>query len=597
MIARSKCIRGVVTLLAIVLSAEIAARAEDQNSAKSKNSGTVFTSAQAVPDGKELFQREWLPNDPRAHGGDGLGPVFNDSSCVACHNLGGPGGGGPASKNVDIITAFSNQPMPQPQDVLEPIVGTMPAAIVNVLVDSVTNSQPKATVKKSGDKVDANQKRKDFIARQKKELAEIHPGFLAARSVVLHHFSTSEKYEPWRMQMLGLGNFFAGAGNFDISGPVQPAAEPQPAATEPQPTASTVAEQGQPAMPPNQSGAPVISVQLVNNIQVTSDMQSDQLMQQQKTQAQLTHAQGLQGRAGNFTFVHSRRNATALFGAGLIDKIPDSVLIEKAKQTYKDFPEIQGRVAKQKDGTIGRFGWKDQKSSLYEFAMTACAVELGLDVPDHPQSGLPVDATYKAKGHDMDQAECDALVDYLRNIPAPVERKPANDQEAEYLRAGAKQFAAVGCANCHSEKLGQVSGIFSDLLLHDMGPELGDSGNYGAFVPNAPEDDQDEPLPSIAPQQTFLGITSNGVASKAQREKAGGALRQEWRTPPLWGVRDSAPYMHDGRADTLEQAIAFHGGEASKSARQYFMLKPQERMQVVTFLKSLVAPDQSASAE
>ena len=44
--------------------------------------------------GRELFLREWIPRDPRCHGGDGLGPVFNDSSCVACHNQGGTGGGG-----------------------------------------------------------------------------------------------------------------------------------------------------------------------------------------------------------------------------------------------------------------------------------------------------------------------------------------------------------------------------------------------------------------------------------------------------------------------------------------------------------------------
>jgi CxxC motif-containing protein (DUF1111 family) len=179
-----------------------------------------------------------------------------------------------------------------------------------------------------------------------------------------------------------------------------------------------------------------------------------------------------------------------------------------------------------------------------------------------------------------------------------VQHKASNDKEAEVLRAGAKQFAAVGCANCHAEKLGEVAGIFSDLLLHDMGSELGDSGNYGAFVPNTPEEDQDEALPSINQQQGFMGFTMAAtVASKADREKTAGALRQEWRTPPLWGVRDSAPYMHDGRADTLEQAIAFHDGEARRSAKQYFMLKPQERMQVVTFLKSLVAPDQTASAE
>ena len=58
--------------------------------------------------GRELFHREWTPGDPRARGGDGLGPVYNDSSCVACHNLGGPGGGGPANKNVDIVTGPAN---------------------------------------------------------------------------------------------------------------------------------------------------------------------------------------------------------------------------------------------------------------------------------------------------------------------------------------------------------------------------------------------------------------------------------------------------------------------------------------------------------
>ena len=58
--------------------------------------------------GYEIFNREWMPNDPRGHGGDGLGPVFNDSSCVACHNSGGSGGAGPVSKNIDILSASRN---------------------------------------------------------------------------------------------------------------------------------------------------------------------------------------------------------------------------------------------------------------------------------------------------------------------------------------------------------------------------------------------------------------------------------------------------------------------------------------------------------
>ena len=58
--------------------------------------------------GRALFEREWQPGDSRTHGGDGLGPVYNDSSCVACHNLGGTGGAGSSGKNVDIITATPN---------------------------------------------------------------------------------------------------------------------------------------------------------------------------------------------------------------------------------------------------------------------------------------------------------------------------------------------------------------------------------------------------------------------------------------------------------------------------------------------------------
>ncbi len=54
--------------------------------------------------GRELFSHPWVPGDRRSHGGDGLGPVFNERSCVGCHHQGGPGGGGTADKNIEIIT-------------------------------------------------------------------------------------------------------------------------------------------------------------------------------------------------------------------------------------------------------------------------------------------------------------------------------------------------------------------------------------------------------------------------------------------------------------------------------------------------------------
>jgi CxxC motif-containing protein (DUF1111 family) len=76
-----------------------------------------------------------------------------------------------------------------------------------------------------------------------------------------------------------------------------------------------------------------------------------------------------------------------------------------------------------------------------------------------------------------------------------------------------------------------------------------------------------------------------------------GATALEWRTPPLWGVRDSAPYLHDGRAETLEQAIAFHGGEAKVVADRFFGLPPARRRQVLVFLNTLGAPASPASTQ
>ena len=88
---------------------------------------------------------------------------------------------------------------------------------------------------------------------------------------------------------------------------------------------------------------------------------------------------------------------------------------------------------------------------------------------------------------------------------------------------GRRLFAEVGCATCHAPTLGDVRGIYSDLLLHDMGQSLSDSGStYGIDGPDTPE----------------------------------GPTPREWRTPPLWGYRDSGPYLHDGRAQDLEEAVA-----------------------------------------
>ena len=246
-----------------------------------------------------------------------------------------------------------------------------------------------------------------------------------------------------------------------------------------------------------------------------------------------------------------------MLGAGLIDAIPEAAIVAAADRRFPDFPQVTGRVSRVEGGALGRFGWKGQVASLGDFVRTACSVELGLEVPGHAQSGDPLDPDHGAPGPDLSDADCDALADYVRSLPPPAEGLA----DAETTRAGRETFASVGCATCHMPDLGPARGIYSDLSLHDMGREMSDAGSYYG-VPTSP-------------------------SSSSSSE---GASATEWRTPPLWGVRDSAPYLHDGRAETLEQAIAFHGGEAKPIADRFFGLAPGKRRQVLAFLNTLGAP-------
>jgi CxxC motif-containing protein (DUF1111 family) len=261
----------------------------------------------------------------------------------------------------------------------------------------------------------------------------------------------------------------------------------------------------------------------------------------------------------------NQRNPPPLFGAGLIDSIPIQALRDAASRSVS---EVRGRLStivvrdrrgSVKEESVGRFGWKAQTASLKDFVESACANELGLEVPTHHQAKPPLDDSKKVPGLDLTQEECDALTAYVASLPAPIDRgAPAGKGEQPDISAGRELFARAGCTACHLPRLGPVEGIYSDLLLHRMGTDLADPGRY----------------------QTD-SIESSVTA---------GALSDEWRTPPLWGYRDSGPYLHDGRAQTLEEAVALHGGQGEETARKFFKLKPRERLQVQTFLNSLAAP-------
>jgi CxxC motif-containing protein (DUF1111 family) len=502
--------------------------------------------------GRELFEREWLPGDSRAHGGDGLGPVYNDSSCIACHNLGASGGGGPASKNVDIITASPNGIQDSQQIFVDP--GSNKPGFLGEALGSLVGLDRSDGSKPTVAGATAQARRRPDT----RELIKTHPGFRTARSVVLHRFGTEPAYESWRQTMLGFG-----AGT--------------------------------------PSGVAVATFSM-------TEAQNAVNMSRFATQSSV----------GEFVLVRSQRNPTPLFGAGLIDTIPDRVLEDAAKVKHLGFPEIAGRVSRLKDKRIGRFGWKAQTPTLQDFVLTACAVELGLEVPGHHQGGVPQKPDTKARGLDLSTDECNALVDYVRALPKPVERRPPAKSDAHEIDAGRKLFVSVGCATCHTPRLGDVDGIYSDLLVHDLGQQLGDTGQYSVFDPSSSEEEiRDEELGPIADaagaatatapagtpaEVSVVTVAPGGAATAAapdsttaiKRPTTGPASRFEWRTPPLWGFRDSGPYLHDGRADTLDQAVALHGGEAANITVRFFSLSGRERRQVEAFLKSMTAPSPEA---
>src|SRR6185295_5623141 len=107
---------------------------------------------------------------------------------------------------------------------------------------------------------------------------------------------------------------------------------------------------------------------------------------------------------------------------------------------------------------------------------------------------------------------------------------PKDSAQRTTAERGKKLFNSIGCAECHTPDIGEVAGLYSDLMLHSLTSKVSDGYRHEIIV--------EVPLPLGHPNP------------------------DEWRTPPLWGVADSAPYFHDGSSATLWDAILRHEGEA-----------------------------------
>jgi CxxC motif-containing protein (DUF1111 family) len=284
------------------------------------------------------------------------------------------------------------------------------------------------------------------------------------------------------------------------------------------------------------------------------------------------------------------RIPTPVFGAGLIEQISDqAILANQAKDaSMKSSMKIRGRanitlagrtISGQannngNDGTVARFGWKAQNKSLLVFSGEAYNVEMGITNElfqterDETRScqfaKVPNDVTNTDGKTPLEAISAIEKFAFFMRFLAPPMPSPDTPGGAASIAKGRDLFSSTGCALCHTPTLqtgdstvaalrNQPVNLFSDLLVHDMGPGLADGVTQGQAGPS------------------------------------------EFRTAPLWGLGQRLFFLHDGRTSDLVEAIRAHksGGyfgetsEANAVIRNFKHLRESQKQDMLNFLRSL----------
>lgn len=274
----------------------------------------------------------------------------------------------------------------------------------------------------------------------------------------------------------------------------------------------------------------------------------------------------------------SGRVAPAVYGLGLLEAIPEADLLALADADDADGDGISGRPNRVWDveaqaTRLGRFGWKANQPTLRQQNAGAFLGDMGITTSLFPAENCaegqtacaeaPTGSTYDEDGRqteaEVTAQKLDRVTLYTQTLAVPARR----DWDDPEVLQGKAVFSAIGCASCHVPTFttGELAGVpevsnqviwpYTDLLLHDMGPELADG--------------------------------------RPDFEASG----SEWRTPPLWGlglletVNRHNLLLHDGRARGFAEAILWHGGEAEAARERFRTLKAADRGALIRFLESM----------
>jgi CxxC motif-containing protein (DUF1111 family) len=273
------------------------------------------------------------------------------------------------------------------------------------------------------------------------------------------------------------------------------------------------------------------------------------------------------------------RIPTPVFGAGLIEMIPDGAIEANrvASPGQKAFLGISGRANRNgNDGTIARFGWKAQNKSLLLFSGEAYNVEMGVSNDLFPdERGNYQDCQFAGSPNTVlnfdgpTAPEVPSAIEqfglFMRFLAPPTPFVADTVEANASIAAGRQTFKDAGCALCHTPSFTSGNSsvaalankpvrLFSDLLVHNMGPWLADQVSQG------------------------------------------GAGGDEFRSAPLWGLGQRIFFLHDGRTSDLLEAIRAHRSagnatfgpsEANKSVDTFNALSETSKQNVLNFLRSL----------
>ncbi|MCB9426545.1 MAG: c-type cytochrome [Flavobacteriales bacterium] len=263
----------------------------------------------------------------------------------------------------------------------------------------------------------------------------------------------------------------------------------------------------------------------------------------------------------------SPRVANQMIGLGLLEAVPESIILSFADENDTNSDGISGKANRVWDvasqaTVLGRFGWKANQPSLRQQVAGAFLGDMGITSSLFPDENCPdgLDCSTLPNGGspEISDENLDKVTLYSSTLAVPARR----NHDAREVLEGKELFTKINCTACHIAKMqtgshkisaleNQTIRPYTDMLLHDMGDELAD---------NRPD---------------FL---ANG---------------NEWRTQPLWGigliqtVNGHTQLLHDGRARNIEEAILWHGGEARQSKEDFMNLSKEERVQLLTFVNSL----------